>query len=95
MLYTFSKSQYDQQQLVQLFSNVTEQDAILLWQDGVILPIKYPTLFQPEQSYFLLENDITARDLHYYFSANRASFSIISLRDLVKLTEQYSPQVSL
>ncbi|OBX09843.1 sulfur transfer complex subunit TusB [Gallibacterium salpingitidis] len=95
MLYTFSKSQYDQQQLAQLFSNVIEQDAILLWQDGVLLPVKYPTLFQPEQSYFLLENDIIARDLHYFFSENNTSFSIISLRDLVKLTEQYSPQVSL
>ncbi|MFC0322723.1 DsrH/TusB family sulfur relay protein [Gallibacterium melopsittaci] len=95
MLYTFSRSQYDVQQLEELLAQITEQDMILLWQDGVLLPLKYPTVFQDNHHYCVLENDVIARNLQYYFSTENTLFSLISLTALVKLTEEYFPQISL
>ncbi|MFC0308902.1 DsrH/TusB family sulfur relay protein [Gallibacterium trehalosifermentans] len=94
MFYTFSRSEYDLQQLEELVAQITEQDAILLWQNGVLLPLKYPMLFQ-DTHYYVLENDVIARHLQHYFSPENTAFSLISLTDFVKLTEEYFPQISL
>ena len=45
MLYTFSQADYPQRELEGYFANITENDAVVLWQDGVLLAIKYPALF--------------------------------------------------
>ncbi|OBX05827.1 hypothetical protein QV06_00890 [Gallibacterium genomosp. 3] len=95
MFYTLSHHHYDPQQLQALIANIIEQDALLCWQDGVLLPIKYPTIFQPISHYYLLENDVVARDLLSYFSTQQTNFSLITLADLVKLTEEYHPQIGL
>lgn len=45
MLYTFSQSDYPKTELDDYFSYITEKDAVVLWQDGVLLAIKYPDYF--------------------------------------------------
>ena len=35
MLYTFSQADYAQRELEGYFANITENDAVVLWQDGV------------------------------------------------------------
>ncbi|MDH2998452.1 hypothetical protein A1D22_10615 [Pasteurellaceae bacterium LFhippo2] len=85
MLYTFAKAQYDLEELKLNLAQISEQDAILLWQDGVLLMQKYPTLFQDKNTY-LLENDVTARGLNLP--------NTISLSEFVSLTERYFPQVT-
>ena len=45
MLYTFSQADYAQRELEGYFANITENDAVVLWQDGVLLAIKYPHYF--------------------------------------------------
>jgi tRNA 2-thiouridine synthesizing protein B len=63
MLYTFANREYDIQWLQQIFQQLTAQDMVLLWQDGVLLPLKYPTLFNQLAQYLLLENDVVARGI--------------------------------
>ena len=46
MLYTFSQADYAQRELEGYFANITENDAVVLWQDGVLLAIKYPHCFE-------------------------------------------------
>ncbi|OOH90259.1 hypothetical protein BMT54_04995 [Pasteurellaceae bacterium 15-036681] len=85
MLYTFAKAQYDLEELKLNLAQIGEQDAILLWQDGVLLMQKYPTLFQDKHIY-LLESDVVARGLNLP--------NTISLSEFASLTERYFPQVS-
>ena len=95
MLYTFSLANYDRAELDGYFVAMNEQDAVLLWQDGALLPIKYPQYFQRENfHYFALEQDISARNLTALL-LKESQVRLISLADLVEITEQYFPQLAL
>lgn len=84
MLYTFSEAQYDLSTLNAILEQVTPDDAIVLWQDGVLQAVKYPQLFT-NKTVFVLQNDIEARGL-------TTTLPTISLATLVQLTEKYYPQ---
>ncbi|OOF50337.1 hypothetical protein BKK54_06730 [Rodentibacter genomosp. 1] len=95
MLYCFSQSSYDNDELVTFLSSVTENDAVVLWQDGVLLAIKYPQYFEScEGKCFAIEPDVIARDLTALLP-EESKVRLISLMDLVDITEQYFPQVTL
>lgn len=90
MLYTLSKAQYDEDTLT-ILSHLTENDVVVLWQDGVLQAVKNPQFFANLPRCYLLEQDITARGLEQILS----SFQLISLTELIKLTEIDFPQVTL
>lgn len=87
MLYTFSKAQYDLSTLNAILEQVTPDDAILLWQDGVLQAVKYPQFFA-NKKIFVLANDVEARAL-------TISMPLISLNEFVTLTETHFPQIAL
>lgn len=89
MLYTLSKAQYNADELTQWLAQITENDALVLWQDGVLQAVKNPELFA-NLPVFVLENDLNARGLH---SLN--SLPAISLAEFIILTEKHSPQITL
>lgn len=95
MLYTFSQPNYGLNELTQYMQNMQANDALLLWQDGVLLAVKYPELLQQSQAtcYALLA-DVQARHLQQPFSA-MPNLQLISFEQLVDLTEQYFPQLAL
>ncbi|AUI66743.1 MULTISPECIES: sulfurtransferase complex subunit TusB [Glaesserella] len=86
MLYTFSKAQYDSQSLNAILDNITDDDVVVLWQDGVLQAVKSPQLFATKRV-FVLQNDVVARALS-------VSFPMISLSEFVKLSEQHFPQLA-
>ncbi|PJG84469.1 DsrH/TusB family sulfur relay protein [Conservatibacter flavescens] len=88
MLYTFSRSDYSLDELERYLANAGINDAIVLWQNGVLLALKYPNLFE---GCFALQQDIEARGLQ----AMNLKVQLISLTDLVGLTERYFPQLAL
>ncbi len=95
MLYTFSQADYDQQTLEIYVRNANATDAIVLWQDGVLLAIKQAdVLARCQAPCFMLENDLLARNLTALLPEN-AKVRSISLSDFVAISEQYSPQISL
>ncbi|WP_373820283.1 sulfurtransferase complex subunit TusB [Glaesserella sp.] len=87
MLYTFAKSHYDTADLHAVLEQVKPQDAIVLWQDGVLQAVKNPELFANFNT-FVLKNDLAARGLS-------TSLNTISLAEFVALSEQYFPQLAL
>lgn len=89
MLYTLSKAQYNADELTQWLAQITENDALVLWQDGVLQAVKNPELFA-NFPVFVLENDLKARGLN-----SLSSLPAITLAEFVKLTEKHSPQVAL
>ena len=95
MLYTFSQAYYSETELQRYLTEITENDAVVLWQDGVLLAVKYGEMFtQCKGQYFVLEQDVLARNLTALLPGNNQVRSI-SLADLVDLTAQYSPQIAL
>ena len=88
MLYTLSKAQYDKQELTTLLAQLQPTDALLLWQDGVLQAIKNPQLFANRENVFALTQDLQARNL-------TVTVETISLEQVVRLTEEFYPQVSL
>ena len=95
MLYTFSQADYDQQTLEIYLRNANATDAIVLWQDGVLLAIKQAdVLARCQAPCFVLENDLLARNLTALLPEN-AKVRSISLADFVAISEQYSPQMAL
>ena len=95
MLYTFSQAHYSETDLQRYLTEITENDAVVLWQDGVLLAVKYGEIFtQCKGQCFVLEQDILARNLTALLPENNQVRSI-SLADLVDLTAQYSPQIAL
>ncbi|OOF58628.1 DsrH/TusB family sulfur relay protein [Rodentibacter myodis] len=95
MLYCFSQAVYDKDELVNYLRTVTENDAVLLWQDGVLLAIKFPQLFQHCKGHcFALEQDISARNLTALLS-KESQVQLVSLADLVTISEQFFPQMAL
>ncbi len=94
MLYTFSQAHYSETDLQRYLTDITENDAVVLWQDGVLLVVKYGEMFtQCKGQCFVLEQDVLARNLTALLSNNKVRS--ISLADLVDLTAQYSPQIAL
>lgn len=89
MLYTFAQADYSEAQLAGYLQHLTPQDAVVLWQDGVLLALKYPQLCQ---NCYLLDIDVQARQLTDRLPSKER---LISLEELVKLTEQYAPQLCL
>ena len=95
MLYTFSQADYDQQTLEIYLRNANATDAIVLWQDGVLLAIKQAdVLARCQAPCFVFENDLLARNLTALLPEN-AKVRSISLADFVAISEQYSPQIAL
>ena len=95
MLYTFSQADYDQHTLEIYVRNANATDAIVLWQDGVLLAIKQAdVLARCQAPCFVLENDLLARNLTALLPEN-AKVRSISLADFVAISEQYSPQIAL
>ena len=94
MLYTFSQAHYSETDLQRYLTDITENDAVVLWQDGVLLVVNYGEIFtQCKGQCFVLEQDVLARNLTALLSNNKVRS--ISLADLVDLTAQYSPQIAL
>ncbi len=91
MLYTFSQSDYPKTELDDYFSYITEKDAVVLWQDGVLLAIKYPDYFA---NCMILKQDILARNLTALLPQSN-KIKLISIEELVGITENYLPQLSL
>ncbi|NBI13861.1 sulfurtransferase complex subunit TusB [[Haemophilus] felis] len=95
MLYTFSQADYGFVELKQHLEHCQAQDALLLWQDGVLLALKYPDLLQQAKApCYVLDMDLTARNLNEMFN-KISSVKVISLTELVSLTEQFYPQLGL
>lgn len=95
MLYTFSQADYPYNELENHLAHATAQDAVVLWQDGVLLAVKYPELFSHCQAdCYALEIDVVARGLTEFFSPSTKVRSI-SLLFLVRLTERYTPQYGM
>ncbi len=94
MLYTFSQAHDSETELQRYLTETTENDAVVLWQDGVLLAVKYGEMFtQCKGQCFVLEQDVLARNLTALLPNNKVRS--ISLADLVDLTAQYSPQIAL
>ena len=95
MLYTFSQAHYAEIELQRYLAEITENDVMVLWQDGVLLAVKYEEMFtQCKGQCFVLEQDVLARNLTALLPENNQVRSI-SFTDLVDLTAQYSPQIAL
>ena len=95
MLYTFSQAHYSQTELEHYLLNATAQDAVVLWQDGVLLAIKYPHCFeQCPAECLLLEQDILARNLTALLPRESKVRSITML-DFVAITQKFYPQLAL
>ena len=93
MLYTFSQADYNNDELTFLLTNANDQDAVLLWQDGVLLAVKYPDLFTKcTANCYALELDLNARNLVEFIPSKVRS---ISMPFLVELTEHYTPQFGM
>lgn len=85
MIYTLSKADFDAGPIL---DNLTEQDAVVLWQNGVLQAVKNPQKFAKYPNVFVLETDLTARDL-------KTDLKVISMEELVDITEKFYPQVAL
>lgn len=88
MLYTLSHSHSEN--LNALLAQITANDALVLWQDGVLQAVKNPQLFATLPNVFVLENDLIARGLSL-----SCDLPTVSMTDLVELTERFYPQVAL
>lgn len=89
MLYTFSKAEYDQSTLTAILANLTAEDVIVLWQDGVLQAVKNPERFT-NLKIFALAPDLEARGL-----TALNPFPTLTLTEFVALTEVQFPQVGL
>lgn len=95
MLYTFSQADYPTDELESIFAQITAHDAVVLWQNGVLLAIKHPHLFtQCPAPCVALKQDISARNLTALLPKNN-KVRLISMMDLVELTERYAPQMGI
>lgn len=88
MLYTFSQAHYDPDELQQILANVSKNDAVVLWQNGVLQAVTSPQFFANVPNVFVLENDAHARNLHI-------EIPTVSLHQFVELTESHHPHIAL
>lgn len=95
MLYSFSQASYDQQVLQRYFDTATFDDALLFWQDGVWALLKFaPHLIGSRAKLYVLQQDLTARNLTLQqFSAHFTIYPL-TLPEWVALTEQNFPQLA-
>lgn len=91
MLYTFSQAHYDNQTLQSLLAQIRPQDAVLLWQDGVLQAVRYAEFFANCPQLFVLEQDVLARGIDAQIPAH---FQRLTLDDFVRVSEQYFPQMA-
>lgn len=90
MLYTLSKALCDQDELHFILSQLDAENALVLWQDGVLQAVKNPQIFADRPNLFVMKSDLLARGLSL-----DARFKQISMSELVALTETFSPQIAL
>ena len=77
------------------FYILQKKDAVVLWQDGVLLAVKYPDYFSRcKANCMMLEQDVLARNLTALLP-QISKIKLISIEELVGITENYSPQLSL
>lgn len=88
MLYTLSQAQQSEEELTAIFSRLTEQDAVILWQNGVLQAVKNYDFFAQYPQVFVLESDLNARGLS-------TDLATISLEQLVDISERFYPQIAL
>lgn len=88
MLYTLSQADYTIDDLHRLLSGYSTNDALVLWQNGVLQAVKNPDFFATLPNVFVLQNDLTARALS-------STLPTISLAQFVALSEQFFPQMTL
>ena len=80
MLYTFSQAHYSETELQRYLTEITENDAVVLWQDGVLLAVKYGEMFiQCKGQCFMLEQDVLARNLTALLPENNQVRSVLKL----------------
>lgn len=95
MLYSLSQAIYDNEELQNILSSVTENDAVVLWQNGVLLAVKFPHYFNDSKGQcFALEDDILSRNLTALLP-QESKVRLISMTDFVEITERYFPQLAL
>lgn len=74
---------------------ITENDAVLFWQNGVIFALKNNSMLQTVLTKtvhcYVLNNDLLARGLTAMVD-NRVK--IIEMQGVVSLTEQFYPQIN-
>ncbi|WP_439240150.1 MULTISPECIES: sulfurtransferase complex subunit TusB [unclassified Lonepinella] len=97
MLYTISNAQYSTTELQRYVAQLTEQDAVVLWGNGVLLMVKQAEVLQQIQNGYIMQDDLTARHLqqHPNLALLKNNLQPIDMAQFVSLTEQYSPQLAL
>ncbi|MCK3658149.1 hypothetical protein A4G18_05345 [Pasteurellaceae bacterium Pebbles2] len=95
MLYTVSQQQYTQTELQRYFDELSSDDAVILWGNGVYLLAKQPALFQHLNApCYAIKADLEARGLLDLLS-QKTNINAITMDDFVQLTERHSPQFAL
>lgn len=96
MLYTFSQANYSEKELEYFFEEITPNDYIIFWQDGVLIPIKYNFFLEDLKCKIgILKNDAEARNLNYLKILHNKKIEFITLENIVNITEKYFPQICL
>ena len=74
MLYTFSRAHYSETELQRYLTDITENDAVVLWQDGVLLAVKYGEMFtQCKGQCFMLEPGCFSPKFNRTFARKQSS----------------------
>ncbi len=95
MLYTFSQANYSTFELETCLKALTANDIIILWQDGILLPIHQAALWQQlDKPCYALQQDVIARGLESFFQQHYPQISLINLQKLVEITENSFPQMA-
>lgn len=88
MLYTLSQAHYNSEEFDALLAQLTNNDALIFWQDGVLQGVRSWQKCATLPNVFFLENDLQARGFSLDLPA-------VSLDEFVRLTERFFPQVAL
>jgi len=92
MLYTFSQANYSRNELMRYFQYITENDTVLLWQDGILLALKETALLEHcKAPVYAVEDDVQARGLTSKIPAQW----FISQAESVELIEEFAPHFAL
>ncbi|WP_294613502.1 sulfurtransferase complex subunit TusB [uncultured Gilliamella sp.] len=74
---------------------ISAQDAVLFWQDGVIISLQNNSLLnvilEKTTNCYILDSDIIARGLEPFIDPR---LKIINMQQVVELTTQYFPQMN-
>ena len=71
MLYTFSQSDYPKTELDDYFLYITEKDSVVLWQDGVLLAVKYPDYLPNVRELHDIETRYFSKKSHRTFTSKQ------------------------